>query len=262
MSKITNSSDSNTPSTSASTSSKPAESETNQDSSSSDTPSDCSSPDSLKTELIFFKPIIREPKTPSAKPVLLRVPSIRSAASSTDRFISSPCPSPFFIPITPRRQSAFSFVGMPEDDYREDGSQSSIIKPKATKRKSVKSSPEKPAAKRAKQEVQTNQKSVKPCKPGNVSVKQSTVEAKAATLVGAKRKTRSTDKNDDDDFQKPKCLPPKSKRKPTENQTIKTSPQKKEAPVMKKYQQTKKTPPVGVLKEQPKRVTRSQSIKQ
>lgn len=125
-----------------SSNSKPAESESNHESSSSETPeSDCSSPDSLKTEMIFFKPIIREPKTPSSstKPVLLRIPSIRSTASSTDRYISSPCPSPFFIPITPRRESAFTVVGC-SDDVADT---QPIVKPMPTKRRYVKTSPKK-----------------------------------------------------------------------------------------------------------------------
>lgn len=70
---------------------------------------DCSSPDSIKTELMLFKPISREPRTKSANAKLIRVPSIRST-SSTSSIIHSPCPSPFFIPMTPQRQSAFSFV--------------------------------------------------------------------------------------------------------------------------------------------------------
>lgn len=145
---------------------------------------------------------------------------------------------------------------MPEDDFREDESQSSIIKPKATKRKSLKSSPEKPPAKRLKQDVQAKQKIVKAYKPANVKEKFK-VEANSDIVVAAKRKTRSTDKSDDQEFQKPKSLPPKSKRKLTESKTLS---KKEDAPVVKKYQQNKKTSPI-VLKEQPKRVTRSQSIK-
>jgi hypothetical protein len=70
---------------------------------------DCSSPDSIKTELMLFKPISREPRTKSANAKLVRVPSIRST-SSTSSVVHSPCPSPFFIPMTPQRHSAFSFV--------------------------------------------------------------------------------------------------------------------------------------------------------
>lgn len=126
------------------------------------TPSDCSSPDSLMTELIFFKPICREPKTPSSnKPAVIRVPSVRSNVSSAQ--ISSPCPSPFFIPITPKRRlnSAFSFVGV--DEEPESGEEifdklPKVVKPRASvKRKIAEISPpqqlqEKKSIKRSKVE--------------------------------------------------------------------------------------------------------------
>lgn len=125
----------------------------------STTPSDCSSPDSLMTEMIFFKPICREPKTPSSnKPNLIRVPSIRSDASSTTDpvQISSPCPSPFFIPITPKRRlnSAFSFVGIEEHDEQEQENdeevphkpiKTRVARPRASvKRRLIELSPKKP----------------------------------------------------------------------------------------------------------------------
>lgn len=58
---------------------------------------------------MLFKPISKEPRTKSANAKLIRVPSIRST-SSTSSVVHSPCPSPFFIPMTPQRHSAFSFV--------------------------------------------------------------------------------------------------------------------------------------------------------
>lgn len=77
-------------------------------SSASSNEEECSSPDSIKTELMLFKPISREPRTNSVNSKLVRLPSVRSV-SSTSSVVHSPCPSPFFIPIAPR-QSAFSFV--------------------------------------------------------------------------------------------------------------------------------------------------------
>lgn len=243
LSKIANSSGSNTPSTSASTSSKPAESEINDhDSSSSETPSDCSSPDSLKTEMIFFKPITREPRTPSsAKPVLLRVPSIRSTASSTDRLLNSPCPSPFFIPITPRRQSAFSFVAVSEEDSRSADTQQ-VIKPRPTKRKNVKTSPEKSAAspKRIKKDAQPSQKSKKS--------RQLDVEKPKAEAKTEKRKTRSMEKKNyaEDDDDELFCLP-------TATSSVRRKTLPKSSP--------KKSPPKKQAEKQPVRVLRSRSMK-
>lgn len=121
-------------------SSKPSESEiyneTPSSASESTTPSDCSSPDSIKTELMFFKPISREPRTFSnASTKIMRIPSIRSTSSTS--VIQSPCPSPFFIPITHQRQSAFSFVSPCTIELEQK------LKPKNTKRKNIKPSPEK-----------------------------------------------------------------------------------------------------------------------
>lgn len=206
MTKITNSSGSNTP-----TSSKAVESEGNQESS---TPSDCSSPDSLKTELIFFKPITKEPKTASTtKPVLLRVPSIRSTASSTDRLISSPCPSPFFIPITPRRESAFSLVNVVEEETV--GSKTPlIVKPKATKRKYVKVSPQK-----SPKRVKRDDKLVVKAKKAEEKKKS---KGKTEVIVAvAVRKTRSMDKKENDDAPVP--VKPIVKKR-VSSQTKKSSP--------------------------------------
>lgn len=98
---------------------------------------------------MLFKPIAREPRTVSANAQLIRVPSIRST-SSTSSVIHSPCPSPFTIPLTPCRQSAFSFVKV----------QSSP--PKTNKRKRSKLSPEKKSEeltlKRQKKEKKTIEK--------------------------------------------------------------------------------------------------------
>ena len=241
LSKIANSSGSNTPTTSASTGSKPAESEINHDSSSSETPSNCSSPDSLKTEMIFFKPITREPRTPSStKPVLLRVPSIHSTASSTDRLLNSPCPSPFFIPITPRRQSAFSFVTINEEDSRGAESEQAV-KPRPSKRKNAKTSPEKSSEKVQKRVKNDEQSSTKTRKTRQVA--EVIEEAKTE-----KRKTRSMEKrnyfeDDDESF----CLPAaKIHRRAMPKSPEKKSPQKKQPAIAAK---------------QPKRVLRSNCMK-
>ncbi|CRK99387.1 CLUMA_CG012638, isoform A [Clunio marinus] len=239
LSKIANSSASNTPTTSTSVGSKPTEYESNQDSnSSSDTSSNCSSPDSLKTEMIFFKPITREPKTPSSfKSVLLRVPSIRST-SSTDCHISSPCPSPFFIPIIPRRQSAFSLVGNVEDEFKE---KQKIIKPKPTKRKSIKTSPSKhgPSSKRPKRDILTLNKLALHEQVPKKTVK-TTHERKTRSMN--KCKESSTENNCHQTIILPlkKTLPKPSK--PSHNTPIKK---------MKEEVVTKST-----------RVTRSQNMKQ
>lgn len=66
--------------------------------------------DSIQTELMYFKPIDREVRTFSNDTKILKVPSIRSSTSLSTSLILSPCSSPFFIPITSQRQSAFSFV--------------------------------------------------------------------------------------------------------------------------------------------------------
>lgn len=119
-SPITISSRSSTPSSSSSSSGSESDEEENAR----------SSPDSIKTELMLFKPISREPRTISAPAKLIRVPSIRSTSSASS-VIHSPCPSPFSIPLTPCRQSAFSFVKV------------QLLPPKTNKRKVSKSSPEK-----------------------------------------------------------------------------------------------------------------------
>lgn len=137
--------------------------------------------------MIFFKPISREPKTPSSsKPVLLRVPSIRSTASSTDRHINSPCPSPFFIPITPRRQSAFSFVS-----HAEESDGRSIVKPKATKRKRSKASPVK-SPKRVKREAPVV-KAKAAAKTETVKRKTRSMETKEEFLTPAKSISKQKD---------------------------------------------------------------------
>ncbi|XP_070496038.1 putative uncharacterized protein DDB_G0268590 [Chironomus tepperi] len=104
-------------------------SESSCSSSSSSSSSDhSSSPDSIKTELMLFKPIVREPRTTSSTKIL-RLPSIRSTSSSST--IHTPSPSPFFIPISSQRQSAFSVVIHPNDAIP----QKEIKKPKNVKRK-------------------------------------------------------------------------------------------------------------------------------
>lgn len=107
-------------------------------SSSSESEDDGSSPDSIKTELMLFKPIAREPRTNSANAKLIRVPSIRSTSSSNSSVIHSPCPSPFNIPLTPCRLSAFSFVVQVQSSPQPPPSP-----PKSKKRKYPKLSPEK-----------------------------------------------------------------------------------------------------------------------
>lgn len=133
--------------------------------------------------MIFFKPISREPRTPSTvKPTIIRVPSMRSNASSTtiDFPINSPCPSPFFIPITPKRRSAFSFVGIDECDEEEEDS----------KMKEVKKNPVKSRTSVKRKIVQTSPEKLKP------SPKKTKVEPKTSSVVV--RKTRSMDKKSDD----------------------------------------------------------------
>lgn len=107
---------------------------------------DCSSPDSIKTELMLFKPISREPRTSSAENAkIIRVPSIRSTSSTSSNF-HSPCSSPFFIPITPNRQSAFSFLKLVQsiETPQPPPQQQQLPPPKTNKRKLSKiSSPEK-----------------------------------------------------------------------------------------------------------------------
>jgi hypothetical protein len=238
FSKIATNSGSITPTTSTSTSvSKPTGSESvHEISSSSETPSDSSSPDSLQTELIFFKPIIREPKTPSSsKSVLLRVPSIRSTASSTDRHFS-PCPSPFFIPIA-KRQSAFTFVGDSKDDEKRK-----IIKPKATKRKDVKP-PQIVPQKRMKQEApprarisrQASSDSGKPKDNGTRNAR-----SLRQTRSSEKKESSSTAPTASQSFPKPRAPATKTAKKPS----------------------PRKNPPAPVKEaEVIKRVTRSQSLK-
>ena len=250
LSKIANSSGSNTPN-STSTGSKPAESDKNHDSSPSETPSDCSSPDSLKTEMIFFKPINREPKTQSnTKSVLLKIPTIRTA-SSTEPYFSSPCPSESpIIPITPKRQSAFSLVGPVEDDTR-DCYAVPVGKPKTAKRRNCKPSPKKPEPKRIKQQVETVKKSVKAArkiKPDE-NLKE---KAKTEAIVVISRKTRSMDKQNQEVEKCPQAV--------SEKKDNKKSPRKKETFVVKERPQTKKAQSTATEK-QGKRVTRSQSLK-
>lgn len=99
---------------------------------------DCSSPDSIKTELMLFKPISCEPRTSSAANTkIIRVPSIRSTSSSSSNF-QSPRSSPFFIPITSNRQSAFSFVHIIESPQPPPppAAAPQIQQPKTIKRKS------------------------------------------------------------------------------------------------------------------------------
>lgn len=93
----------------------PTDSHYDDDSSSESSSSNASSPDSIQTELMFFKPIQREPRTSSLSTTkIIRLPSIRSTSSTST--IQTPCPSPFFIPISTQRQSAFTFVAAPLSD--------------------------------------------------------------------------------------------------------------------------------------------------
>ncbi|KAG5682426.1 hypothetical protein PVAND_011779 [Polypedilum vanderplanki] len=81
------------------------------DESSSSSDSSSSSPDSIQNDLMYFKPINRELQTPLSSTKIIRIPSIRStSSSSTTVVMQSPCPSPFFIPVSSQRHSAFSFV--------------------------------------------------------------------------------------------------------------------------------------------------------
>ncbi|CAG9804707.1 unnamed protein product [Chironomus riparius] len=103
-------------------------SESSSSSSSTSSSSDhSSSPDSIKTELMLFKPIVREPRITSSTKIL-RPTSIRSTSSNST--IHTPSPSPFFIPITSQRQSAFSVVIHLNDTIP----QKEIKKPKSVKR--------------------------------------------------------------------------------------------------------------------------------
>lgn len=120
------------PITISSRSTTPSSSSSSSESESSD---GGSSPDSIKTELMLFKPISREPRTTSANATLIRVPSIRSTSSASSVKVHSPCPSPFFIPLTPCRQSAFTFVVQNQSPP--------LPPPKTNKRKYTKLSPEK-----------------------------------------------------------------------------------------------------------------------
>lgn len=248
FSKITSSSGSNTPTTTASTSSKPAGSERNRESSSSETPSECSSPDSLKTELIFFKPIIREPKTPSsAKPVLLRIPSIRSTASSNDNYINSPCPSPFFIPITPRRESAFSRVGFCDDD------EPLIVKPRPTKRK-PKSPLKSSVTKRTKKDVHSPPKTKSKREVSKIAVK-SKVDGKTEAVA---RKTRSMEaKKETEDFERQIQPPAALSKKVVESKSFKAPPKKTAKEISPGKRELTRT----TSDDKPKRVTRSSSMK-
>lgn len=113
-----------------------SEEESDSDSShANDTPnkSNGSSPDSIKTELMLFRPISREPRTISSIAKIIRVPSIRSTSSSTSSVVHSPCPSPFFIPITPNRQSAFSFVVHTNDS--NDSATPPTLQPKTSNKR-------------------------------------------------------------------------------------------------------------------------------
>jgi hypothetical protein len=77
---------------------------------------------------MLFKPIVREPRIASSTKIL-RPTSIRSTSSNST--IHTPSPSPFFIPITSQRQSAFSVVIHTNDTIP----QKEIKKPKNVKRK-------------------------------------------------------------------------------------------------------------------------------
>lgn len=224
FSKIASSSGSPSTST-ASTSSKPPGSD-NHGSSSSETPSDCSSPDSLKMELGHFKPINREPRTPSStNPKVVRVPTVRSVSTSTDFVIHSPCPSPFFIPITPRRESAFSFVSVTDEEKA-----TKLAKPKAKKRSAA--GPIKPPAKRLKNKEPETPKSSEKTSTGarRISAKPK-VEMKTDVVA---RKTRSMDANQAKDVDHPKATPGKKKvpeskvfQVPHPKRSAKTTPKKK-----------------------------------
>lgn len=103
--------------------------------SSSSSESVCSSPDSIMTELMYFKPIAREPRTPSVGTInILRLPSVRSTSSSSTT-IQTPCSSPFFIPISSKRRSAFSLVVHNNTTEIDDNHTGTRKKPKKVKRK-------------------------------------------------------------------------------------------------------------------------------
>lgn len=106
-----------------------------------------------------------------------------NASSTTIEFpINSPCPSPFFIPITPKRRSAFTFVGIDERDEDEMVKKRNPVKHRnSIKRKITQTSP-----------VSTSK--VPAAKKGKID--------KPKTEV---RKTRSMDKRSDD------ITPPKKK---------------------------------------------------
>lgn len=107
------------------------ETENSSSSESSSSESECSSPDSIQTELMYFKPIAREARTPSSNDTkILRLPSVRSTSSGST--VQTPCPSPFFIPITSQRQSAFSFVSHILTDKNQVDT---LKKPKSMKRR-------------------------------------------------------------------------------------------------------------------------------
>lgn len=106
-----------------------------------------------------------------------------SSTTTTDIPISSPCPSPFFIPITPKRRSAFSFVGIDECDEEEDEEKDN--KMKEVKKSSVKSQRKTTSVKR--KIIQISPEKTKPL-PKKVKV-----EPKTSVV----RKTRSMDKKSD-----------------------------------------------------------------
>lgn len=145
--------------------------------------------------MIFFKPISREPKTPSnAKPLLLRVPSIKTVLS-TDPSISSPCPSESsVIPITPKRTSAFTIVGFVER-FNHENEVISIVKSKPVKRRNYKMSPKKPDPKRRREEAEIIPKTVTRKTVRDVEPK---VKTKTETRGLFTRKTRSMDKKTSD----------------------------------------------------------------
>jgi hypothetical protein len=142
---------------------------------SSESSSSSSSPDSIYEDSMqnkVFKPISRELKTPnSSKPPLLRIPSIRTPSSNSPDVLPSLCPSPFFIPITPKRQSAFSVV------KEEEFVLPKLVKPKA-KRKNAEILEVSGGKKRTKRDA----------KPRQIAYVAGQVEAKTE-----KRKTRSGD---------------------------------------------------------------------
>ncbi len=104
-----------------------------------------STPDSLRSELMLFRPILPAPRTITSlfNPKILRVRPIRpsSSGSVSTAMQSSPSPSPFSISLTPYRQSAFSIFS--PSFHPEKTSTPSPPQPKTKKRKYSKISQEK-----------------------------------------------------------------------------------------------------------------------